>query len=209
MAANQTNQASSPAKSLSLLAFLFLLIGVGGSYMTLTPMLLLAKQETENARAKHDGLTNDLAQLKNAIRAASDTEAALLGLGFSFDDVAHMFPETEDLPGLYLQMEGLIETAKLSGIENANYQVAAPIVDQSSGMVSIPITVTATGAYMPLLLFISNLELNIRPISISTLNFAQSIDKDAGKAGGKFNLSATASVRAKSLSAAHTATAGQ
>jgi hypothetical protein len=198
------NQPTSPNKSLSLLAVLFLLIGVGGTYQFLSPLLLQAQQQVVVAEAELKGLVDDASQLN---RARQQIEVAKLEMtaaysGLNFSNLPLIYPQHEDVPGLYLQLEALTVEGQRAGLTNVTYQVGQPQLDATTNTVTIPVNVSGSGSYLVTKDFISKLERNLRLLSIQSLNLAQALDKVTGAPTGEFTFNAAAVARAKSLSPA-------
>lgn len=209
MATDQQKQLSRN-KSLTLIGVLLLLVGVGGTWQFLAPQLLQARDTLETEKAKLRGLESDVAALTTAKLQLEQTTASMrTERGVNFDRLPLVFPKTEDVPGLYLQLEALVSRAADGGLNNPRpvYQVSAPITDSTNGGVTIPVAVTAVGDYLSLKQFVSDLELNLRPLSIQTINLAQNLDRESGTASGLFTLNVAAVVRAETLSPSYSSSA--
>lgn len=196
-----TKQPQNLNQTFILLAIGLFLIGGIGSYRYAVPNLKSAKTALAQTKAQNQGILDDIASLNQAKSAVDDAQTYLKNqLNVDPAQLRYVFPPTEDVPGLYLQMESLMSAA---GIESPSYQIGLPALDQD-GLARIPVTITATGSYTDLKHYITDLELNIRPISLITASFTQSVEKDGGApAIGKMTMSATGFVRAAGLSAAY------
>jgi Tfp pilus assembly protein PilO len=181
--------------------------GVGGMYEYLAPNLKTSRGDLVAAQAKLEGLNTDIKVLTNAqalLQASLDTMQKDRGVDFS--RIPYIYPKTEDIPGLYLQLEGVMRIAQAEGVALPSYQVSAPVLDSTENSVHIPVTVSGTGSYDDLKNFITKLEQNLRPLSIESLNLSQTLDKDKGTPTGEFTLNLAGIIRAQSLSPAYTGT---
>jgi hypothetical protein len=124
--------------------------------------------------------------------------------GVDFAKVEKVYPVTEDVPGLYLQLEGLMTAAGSVGVGGAAYQVGVPVVDLTENAVRIPVAIAGSGTYAASKALLGLLETNLRPFSVASVNLAQSVDKDKA-ATGVFTITISAVVRAETLSSAYTA----
>ena len=196
-----TKQPQNFNQTFILLALAFFLIGGVACYKYAIPNLKTAKTALAQKKAQNQGLIDDIANLSQAKSAVDDAQTYLKNqLNVDPAQLRYVFPPTEDVPALYLQME---ELARTQGIEGATYQISPPAVDQD-GLVRIPVTISATASYTDLKHFMSDLQLNIRPISLVTVSFSQAVTKDGtAPDSGKMTMSATGFVRAASLSSAY------
>ncbi len=198
---------SSRNKNLVLLGGLLLVVAIVVSLEFLAPQLTTARQQLEADKAKLAGAMTDVQTLQAAkTQLTSSMETMQTAHSVNFDKVASTDPVTEAIPSLYLQLEALMNDSLTKGISNPSYQVSVPVQDVTDGTVHIPLAISATGTYTNLKAFIATLETNTRPISIQTLNLAQTLDKDKGAPSNQFTLSIAAVVRSQTLSAAYSTT---
>jgi Tfp pilus assembly protein PilO len=199
-----TKQPMNPNQMLSIIAAFLIVIGVGGTFQFLNPRLQLAATNLSEAKAKDDGLVSDIATLQNAQTQVDTAKKALTQKGLDFNTLQHIYPQFEEIPSLYIQMEYIV--AATPGV-SASYQISPPL-SVGSADVRVPIAVSATGAYSDLKLFIASLENNVRPFIISTVSFGPAPTKDqAGKPvlGAESKLTANISgfVRSEGISSAY------
>lgn len=197
-----TKEAKNINQTFILLAVFFFLLGGIGIFKYALPKLKDARTALAEQVAKNEGIKADINSLNQAKTAVEDAQAYLKNqLGVEPERLRYVFPPTEDVPELYLQMESLILTP---GVENPTYQISPPAVD-TEGLVRIPISITATGTYGNLKGFLSALQLNIRPVSLLTATFSKAVAKE-GEAvtADSLTMTATGFVRAAGLSAAYT-----
>lgn len=199
-----TSSQGSKNNTLVMVGVLLLVIGIGGTYEFLAPNLKAEHASLAEVTAELNGTQTDIDSLTKA-KSELDTDKAALSTqkGVDFTKVANVYPKTEDIPGLYLQLEGLMGTVAGFGVTNAAYQVGAPVLDATISAVTIPVTVSGAGSYAAAKAMVTQLETNLRPFSITTLNLSQTLDKDKGTPTGLFTITAAAVVRAETLSAAY------
>ncbi|HSI20563.1 MAG TPA: type 4a pilus biogenesis protein PilO [Verrucomicrobiae bacterium] len=200
--ASLQNQSGSSNKNVLLGGIVLLLLGVGGSYQFLSPQLKVVRASLAANQANLKGLESDVAALSTArLQLNQVKERMEIERKVDFSKVNDVYPRTEDMPGLYLQLESLITQANTLGVKDAAYQVGTPVMDSTENAVRIPVSITGTGTYANLLAFVTKLEQNLRPLSLETFNLAQAVDKEKNQATGQFTLNAAAIVRAETLSA--------
>ena len=195
-------------QNLTLLGILLIIVSVGGSYQFLILPTKTSLGELASLTAKEKGLSQDIADLKKVDQDLIQGKQTLAGQGTTLTTLQSIVPATEDMPGLYLQMEQLIKDPL---IQKGTYQLGAPSADPAGG-VKIPVTLTAQGSYLSLKRFIVNLEQNIRPISFTNIAFtiagqdASASTTTVSAPAGSVSLSLTGYVTAQALSSAYSAT---
>ena len=188
---------STSSQTLLGLGILFLLVGLGGSYEFLAPRLLTARTDLATSQAQLDTITSEVAQLNVAQQNLVVAKQSLTNRGIDLNKALEVMPATENVPGLYIQLEDLMTRGGQAGVSETNYQVSDPIID-TDGTAKVPVTITGFGSYSDLKNFITMAETNIRPLSFTTVGFAA-----AQKNGGTvLQLTATGYVRSQGLSAA-------
>lgn len=198
---------SNPTQIIGGIAALLIIVGIGGTYQFLNPGLQLASTNLSQADAKNKSYQADIATLQKAQTDVDTAKRALSDKGLDFASIRYIFPQSEEIPNLYIQMEYLVSATP--GVVSS-YQISPPI-SNAPGDVRIPVSFTATGTYTNLKAFITALENNIRPVVLTTLSFGPAPDKDAqGKAlddaGSKLSLNLSGFVRSQGLSAAYSST---
>lgn len=189
------------------LGVLLMIVSLAGVFEFLAPRLTDARANLASDQAKLKGLQSDVDVLTTAKNQLAQDEKALQDdRGVDFTKLPLIYPKTEDMPGLYLQLEALMQRGLAEGVTSPSYQVTAPVLDATEGSVHIPVTISAIGQYAQLKTFIALLEQNLRPISIQTINLSQTLDKDKGTPSGLFTLNVAGIVRAESLSSAYSGT---
>lgn len=198
-------QSGSSTQTFSILAALFLLVGLLGTYQFLLPRLKEANTALAESKAKNEGIQNDIATLEDAQTRMDAAKTALQSKGLDFNKLSAIYPHYEELPNLYIQMEYL--TTVVPDV-TASYQINPPTSD-GPGNTKVPISINATGTYANLKTFLARLEDNLRPITFTSIGFAQAPDKDKdGKpipgAASKLTMNASGYVRADQISPAYT-----
>lgn len=197
-------------RSFLILGFLLIFVGAFAIYQFLSPQLAKARQDLMVEQTTLKGKEADVQALqaaKQQITTAKDIFSATYGV--NFDKISNIYPAIEDMPGLYLQMEALMNQARDRGLDNPLYQLGTPVVEASDNAVRIPVGISVVGDYLTLKNYVYDLEHNLRPITIQTLNLAQGVDKALGVPDGQFTLNVAGYVRAETLSAAYSAAASK
>jgi hypothetical protein len=190
------------------IAVILLLLGFGASYVMITPQLKRNRQNVEKVLAQEADLDRDIARLRAAsAQLATAKETFTSQKGVDFNKLPTILPPTEDLPGLYLQMEALKIQAARDGVVSPTYQIAAPLPNPTEGNVHIPVTWSGTGSYDTVKKLLTLLEQNLRPLSIDNLSLTQTVTKDSKAVSGQLTVSITAIVRARGFSSAYAAAA--
>ena len=192
---------SSSTNTLSLIGVLLILAAGAGAYMFQTGPLNDAVVRNKALQAEQQGKAQDISALTTASSELTQKENDLAAAGITKDSLAAVMPATEDVPGLYLQMEALMQNSS-SSLSKPIYQIGQPSAD--SGQVQIPVTVSATGKYLDLKNFLATLETATRPLIFTTVSFAPPAD---GAASDTFSLTAAGYATAIALSPAYTAAA--
>src|ERR1044072_6767868 len=130
-----------PNQSLLLIAVVLLLLGVGSLYFYFLPNLKTARQQAAQSQAKDQGLQTDIATLQSAQNELDLARQSLQSRGIDLDKLSSVYPQYEDIPTLYIQMEYLMGATQ--GISSATYQISAPTTDQTGARVRV--CVSATG----------------------------------------------------------------
>ena len=194
-------------------------MGVGGTYYYLLPQLTQERLATEQLRSKDTGLTADVAALGVVKSRLAQEKGQLATEGVDFTQITEVLPVTEEMPNVYLQMENLVSNPQ--GVQGVAYKVSQPIdrvtADPSVATpvslngsnqtltASIPLTVQAVGKYADLKIFIQRLELNIRPITLTSVTFKAGTKDSTAVPDGMYSLDVQAFIRASKLSAAFAA----
>lgn len=204
---------STPSQMVVLPGIILIILGIAGSYLLVLPRL----QSANTARNEADAQLSTNMQNLNATDAVASQVAkvnsSLQASGIDPSKFAEILPATEEMPGLYIQMEALIAQAS-TNIGSATYTLGAPAVDKVSNLVQIPITVSGNGTYPNLKQFLSSFEQNIRPVSFTqiSINVAQASQAGASsdqssttseKAKGPVNITASGYIEALALSSAY------
>lgn len=187
-----------------MIGVMLLILGLGSVYEYLSPRLTVSRASLAKAQAQLQGVETDIQVLTTAKNQLDKAKADMENqVNVDFSRVPLVFPVYEDIPGLYLQYEALMQQAGKDGLQNASYQITAPTIDATDNTVHIPVTVSAVGKYSEVKQFILDLERNLRPLSISTVNLAQTLNATTGVPDGKFTVNVAGVIRAESLSKAY------
>lgn len=203
-----TTGGGSSNSDLIMLGIFLLIIGIGGSYKFLIPSLISTKGENQKLTATSSGLQQDIANLKAAQSSLNIAQKNLAAEGVNLSLINQVIPSNEEIPWLYLQMEYLMKNAP--NLTDPIYKIGTPVIDKVGGEGQVPISVSATGKYGDLKTFITQLENNIRPIVITSINFAQPqlnpTDSKSTSLVGQYYLTAVGYVISQGLSAAYVST---
>ncbi|HEX7248021.1 MAG TPA: type 4a pilus biogenesis protein PilO [Actinomycetota bacterium] len=125
-----------------------------------------ANQELEAARGQQSTLESQLAALEQAEAAAPEARAAI-------QEVERRIPPTVDESGLLL----LLKNAALrAGVEVPERTFGTPALDETSGLSTIPLTLTANGTYFQLAEFLYTIETLPRVAKSLTVSIASAGD---------------------------------
>src|ERR1044072_3719008 len=94
-----------PNQSLLLIAVVLLLLGVGSLYFYFLPNLKTARQQAAQSQAKDQGLQTDIATLQSAQNELDLARQSLQSRGIDLDKLSSVYPQYEDIPTLYIQMD--------------------------------------------------------------------------------------------------------
>lgn len=190
---------------LLLIAGWLIVIGLGGSYYKLVPELKAQRTNLEEAKAKLEGLTIDVSNLELAQTNLETAKQSLIESGIDLNKAQSVIPLTEDIPGLYIQMEELMKQA--TNLTKTSYTIGVPAGDTTLSGVQIPISINATGKYADLKLFLNVLRLNIRPLSFTSVSLSGNQSQTSPAPGstaedlnGKYLMSVSGFVRARGFS---------
>lgn len=178
--AKQTNN----SRSLGLLGIVLILIGLGGGYYFLMPQLTQARLDLVQAESKLAGVNQDIETLKAAKLQLTTAKADLVAKGVDFSTVTSHYPVTENMPDMYIQMESLSRSATY--VNKFEYTVAPPVLDVTTQVTKIPVSVTAIGQYQDLKKLIANIQNLVRPVIISTASINAYTNND--QPSGSFTL---------------------
>lgn len=178
---------------------ILIIAGLGGIYQFLMPNLITAKTASLTAQAQVANAQASVQTLTQAQTALKNAQATLLAQGVDITTADKVVPIFEDVPGLYLQMEALVQSAQQ--VSKVNYIIGIPTTDPTG--VKVPITVSAVGRYADLHSFIATLESMPRPLILSSLTFGQATGGDPKNTAGTLTLTVTGYARARSLSPAY------
>jgi len=146
---------------------LFVLIGAVVLAVLLVVFLVLpemgkvskAKDDLASAQAKEQTLTVQQ-------RALEDTKANAAANRKTIREVHHKIPPTADEPGLLLLVNGAMLD---SGLDLTNISPSTPTFDDTTGLSTITLSVTATGTYSDVTAFTYRIETLPRAAKITSL----------------------------------------
>ncbi len=118
-----------------------------------------AKDDLASAQAKEQTLTVQE-------RALEDTKANAAQNHKTIQEVHHKIPPTADEPGLLLLVNGAMLD---SGLDLTNISPSTPTFDQTTGLSTITLSVTATGTYSDVTAFTYRIETLPRAAKITSL----------------------------------------
>lgn len=118
-----------------------------------------AKDDLASAQAKQQTLTVQE-------RALQDTKANAAQNRKTIQEVHHKIPPTADEPGLLLLVNGAMLD---SGLDLTNISPSTPTFDQTTGLSTITLAVTATGTYSDVTAFAYRIETLPRAAKITSL----------------------------------------
>ena len=167
-------------------------------YTSQVASLKTANSSYLQAVATEEAKKNEITALNEAKVRLQQKEELLQSNGVTTAYLNSVLPATEDMPALYIQLEGLLKS--VSGLTSPTYQVSKPVADAENGAVKIPVTITASGKYQDLKNFVSNFESNIRPVTFTSIAFSQAADE---KQPNAYTLTANGFVRSGSISSAY------
>jgi Tfp pilus assembly protein PilO len=119
-----------------------------------------ARAELTDERAKQTTLESELRALQDAKTAAPESQATI-------DRVNREIPPTADLPGLILLLQN---ASTSSGIDLTTITPAVPVVDATSGLSTISVSVTVTGSYFALTEYLYKIETLPRAAKVLTVS---------------------------------------
>lgn len=184
----ETHSSHPANQSIIAVAVLLMIASLGLTYQFLVPRLVQAKTDAVTADANLAGVKKNVDTLHSINQQMADAVTAAKNRGVDVDNLPQVLPASADVYKIYIQMETLMNSA--TGIDTPTYQVGTPAVD-STGVTKIPVVVTGAGSYANLQNFLDRMELNIRPLSFSSIAFSF----DSGK--GSYTLSATGVILAQ------------
>jgi Tfp pilus assembly protein PilO len=188
---------ASPSQTMQIVGIILLMASIVATYLYTVPNLQKANEEYANSTATLADLNTVVDGTKAGKAKLDGAKRLLSGKGITVDFLHAIMPPTEDIPGVYLEMENVANT--VGGVTNFTYQVGVPIADAKAG-VKIPISVSAKGSYPNLKQLLARLETLERPLSFSSISLATSIrPEDAGA----ISLTASGAMRAHALSDAY------
>lgn len=165
-----TKNPSNPTQTVILLGVLFLILGLGGTYYYFLPQLVNARSLEVSAISRNEGLLIDIGTLRQAQADMGSAKTSLESQGVDFNDLRQHYPQFEEVPNLYLQIEELIKESP--DVLEFTYQIGDPISIEGEG-VKIPLTASGVGSYTHLKEFLGKLEENVRPFSLNQVTFAE------------------------------------
>jgi Tfp pilus assembly protein PilO len=107
-----------------------------------------AKKKLEEARVTTTNLESQNSALQDAKTNAPAAQAQI-------DKVDRLIPPTADLPGLILLLRN---SADVTGVSYVTITPSTPVLDPSSGLSAISVTVTAEGTYFALTEYLYRIE---------------------------------------------------
>jgi Tfp pilus assembly protein PilO len=198
----------SPAQIAYGIGGLLVAVGMLGSYFFLLPNMKLADSDALSARTKYETLKKDADSLRQIQTDLSQGKKRLATLGVTPELLSSIVPDTEEMPGLYIQMEQFATPAP--GQAAITYELGVPAV--ATDGVHISVTFVAKGSYAQVKQVLAASESLRRPITINSVSLVTDPAKQVTATapdGSKYSaplvtLSASGFVRAKALSAAYT-----
>lgn len=188
---------TSKTQSITQIGILLVVIAFGYLYFAVPKVVENKKafdQKTADLQAMKDDATH-LADVKSKL------ETALMQSGVDLKEIDQVVPPTEDMPGLYIQMENILANNK-DLITSLTYNLGQPVADPApETTASISATFTGTASYAQIKSFISVVQHNLRPINID------SVSLQYGEKGYGFTI--IGKIRVRALSAAYTTTPTQ
>jgi Tfp pilus assembly protein PilO len=121
-----------------------------------------ARSELADERSKQSTLESQLRALQDAKNAAPASQATI-------DRVDREIPPTADLAGLILLLQN---ASTSSGIDLTTITPATPVFDQTTGLSTISVSVTATGSYFALTEYMYKIETLPRAAKVLTASMA-------------------------------------
>ena len=197
-------KSANPNQTLAMVSALLVVVGFGAIYFMFLPQLIEARNAQAIAEAKKIGLSNDIDGLTLAKANLSTEKASLEAKGAQMSNISAFFPQFEEVPNIYLQMESIISNNP--NIKKFSYQVGQPSLDIQNNA-KTPITITGIAPYALLKGLIVTLQDNVRPLSITQLAFTQykNDEKDPTIPDGSYLLNLSAFVRSEKLSSSYSA----
>jgi len=203
-------QKTSPSQTVSAIAIFLIAGSLAYTYFVLLPARQTAYSAKNAAIAKNAGLTQDVANLKNAKAQLSQAETAMTNYGVNLNNASLAMPATEELPNLYVEMESLMVDAGAGGLTNPQYTLGPPALSTSGASAQVPVSITASGSYADLKAYITLLEDSLRPIVIDQVSFqagsqssSSSTDSSNASPADGYSVNITGSFWSSGLSAAY------
>lgn len=122
-----------------------------------------AKSELEQARSEQVTLESQKSALEDAQSQAPEARAAIA-------DICHRIPPVADEPGI---INLLNNAAIAAGIDVVNLAPSDPAFDETTGLSTIAVAVTATGTYFDVTDFLYEIETLPRAAKVTTLSLSR------------------------------------
>jgi Tfp pilus assembly protein PilO len=190
------------SQSTSVVLLLLLTFGTLFALNSFTrPQLEKSVQTEADAKSKLAGLKEDAASLRAAKANLATAKSTLEEQGVSFNALSSHMPKTEQLPGLYKQVQATIKSN--SGVKEVAYQIGQPVIDPATALARVPFTINGTGAYSDLRTFVTALSNDVRPLTITQLTYTVATKSDVANG---YTASITGYFAAEGLSASFVTT---
>jgi Tfp pilus assembly protein PilO len=122
-----------------------------------------AKKKLEGARSNQSTLESELSALQDAQSAAPQSQETI-------DKVNRLVPPTADLPGLILLLQN---AATGSGIDLFTITPSTPVFDETTGLSTISVSISASGTYFTLTEYLYKIEtLESRAAKVLSVNLS-------------------------------------
>ena len=129
-----------------------------------------AKDDLASAQAKEQTLKVQVGALENTQANAPENRKTI-------QEVHHKIPPTADEPGLLLLVNGAMLD---SGLDLTNISPSTPTFDQTTGLSTITLSVTATGTYSDVTAFTYRIETLPRAAKITSLTLTPGATSTTG-----------------------------
>ena len=151
----------------ALIALLCFVVIVGVAYFVINPSISGLKE----VNAKIDAKNQEISTLKANINTLNTLKTQLEQAKDTANKLELAVPTKDDIPEILVQIENM---AKDSGLKINSIQTTN---EDTQGYV--PISVSLQGDYIGFSKFLSELETNIRPMTIQTINMASAKQEEA------------------------------
>jgi Tfp pilus assembly protein PilO len=184
-------------QTLSFLAVVLVGSGFYVSTQLVLPRLEQARTEQVTVQADLNQTAEAATSLQNARQRVVTASKDLAKAGINLSIVDSMLPPTEDIPGLYQLMDGVM--AQTPGLIKPSFQIAQP-TKETNGQVKIRISTIAICKYEDCKRLLVELQGMIRPVTLE--RFSLTARQDPGSVD-QYTFTAEGYVRARALSSAY------